>query len=60
MKCALKRFGPGIQNVKETVVSKEINDNYQKMMAERAKQDTMWNTEKKDDLIRDATKCSSK
>jgi hypothetical protein len=53
MQCALKRFGPGIQNPKTTIVSKEVNDNLQKMMAERAKQDKMWNEEKKKTPIRD-------
>jgi hypothetical protein len=56
MKCALKRFGPGVQNIKPTVASKEVTDNLQKMKDERAKQDAMWTTEKKDELIRDATK----
>lgn len=56
MKCALKRFGPGVQNIKTTVVSKEVNDNLQKMKDERAKQDAMWNTEKNETLNRDGTK----
>jgi len=56
MKCALKRFGPGVQNIKTTVISKEVSDNLQKMKDERAKQDAMWSTEKKESLIRDATK----
>jgi hypothetical protein len=60
MQCALKRFGPGIVNTKTTAVSKEVNINLQKMMAERAKQDTMWDVEKKNELNRDATKCASK
>ena len=56
MQCALKRFGPGIPNPKTTIVSKEVNDNLQKMMAERAKQDKMWTIEKKEVIIsRDAT-----
>ena len=55
MQCALKRFGPGISNPKTTVVSKEINDNLQKILAERAKQDKMWDVEKKKPLIRDGT-----
>lgn len=60
MKCALKRFGPGIPNNKTTVVSKEVNDNLQKMMAERLKQDKMWdNTEKKNELNRDGKPNSS-
>ena len=60
MQCALKRFGPGISNTKTTVVSKEVNINLQKMMAERAKQDKMWdNTEKKDELSRDGKPNSS-
>jgi len=55
MQCALKRFGPGISNPKTTLVSKEVNDNLQKILAERAKQDKMWTTEKKEDISRDAT-----
>jgi hypothetical protein len=55
MQCALKRFGPGVSNPKTTLVSKEINDNLQKMMAERDKQDKMWTNEKKKDISRDAT-----
>jgi hypothetical protein len=55
MQCALKRFGPGISNPKTTLVSKEVNDNLQKILAERAKQDKMWDVEKKTTLIRDAT-----
>ena len=57
MQCALKRFGPGISNPKTTIVSKEVNDNLQKMMAERTKQDKMWDTteKKKNDNNRDAT-----
>ena len=57
MKCALKRFGPGVQNIKTTVVSKEVNDNLQKMKDERAKQDAMWTTEKKEVINRDG--CST-
>lgn len=57
MKCALKRFGPGVQNIKTTVVSKEVNDNLQKMKDERAKQDAMWSTEKKEVINRDG--CST-
>jgi len=53
MQCALKRFGPGVQNIKTTVVSKEVNDNLQKMKDERAKQDAMWTTEKKEVINRD-------
>jgi hypothetical protein len=55
MQCALKRFGPGIQNPKTTLVSKEVNENLQKLLAERSKQDNMWDNEKKKTLIRDAT-----
>jgi hypothetical protein len=55
MQCALKRFGPGISNPKTTLVSKEVNSNLQKMMAERDKQDKMWTNEKKKDISRDAT-----
>ena len=55
MQCALKRFGPGISNPKTTLVSKEVNDNLQKMMSERAKQDKMWDIEKTPTLSRDAT-----
>jgi hypothetical protein len=55
MQCALKRFGPGVKNPKPTVVSKEINDNLQKMLAEREKQDKMWDVEKKKPLIRDGS-----
>jgi len=54
MQCALKRFGPGIPNTKTTVVSKEVNISLQKMMAERARQDKMWDTtKKKSELNRD-------
>jgi hypothetical protein len=59
MQCALKRFGPGIPNNKTTIVSKEVNDNLQKMISEREKQDKIWNNidkEKNTDIIRDATK----
>lgn len=59
MQCALKRFGPGIPNNKTTLVSKEVDNNLQKMIAERDKQDKIWNhidKEKKIDIIRDATK----
>jgi len=52
MQCALKRFGPGVQNPKPTVVSKEFNTDLQKMLAEREKQDKMWTTEKKKIIIR--------
>ena len=55
MQCALKRFGPGVSNPKTTLVSKDVNDNLQKILAERAKQDKMWDVEKKKTLIRDAT-----
>ena len=55
MQCALKRFGPGVKNPKPTVVSKEVNDNLQKMLEERAKQDKMWDVEKKAPLIRDGS-----
>ena len=55
MQCALKRFGPGIPNPKTTLVSKEVNENLQKLLAERSKQDKMWDNEKKKTLIRDAT-----
>jgi hypothetical protein len=55
MQCALKRFGPGIQNPKPVLVSKIINTNHEKMLAERAKQDKMWDIEKKKTLIRDGT-----
>jgi hypothetical protein len=42
MQCALKRFGPGTPVTRPTIVSKEIQDNYKKMMEERQKQDKMW------------------
>jgi len=53
MQCALKRFGPGIKNPKPTLVSKEVNIDLQKMLAERERQDKMWDVEKKTPLIRD-------
>ena len=53
MQCALKRFGPGVKNPKPTVVSKEFNTDLQKMLAEREKQDKMWDVEKKKVIIRD-------
>jgi len=55
MQCALKRFGPGTPNNKTTIVSKEINNNLQKMMAERAKQDKMWDTSRDGTIV---NKCS--
>jgi hypothetical protein len=53
MKCALKRFGPGIPNTKTNLVSKEVNNNLQKMMEEREKQDKMWDSQKKNEICRD-------
>jgi hypothetical protein len=42
--CALRRWGPGTQCIKETPASKEMAEKLAALKAEREKMDTMWST----------------